>query len=56
MEVEKDELVVHLHDGEDDVSLVLDGCESHRCDHYDHEVERLKFISLDAATKVDRRL
>ena len=33
--------VCFLHDGEDDVGLVFDGCKSHRCDHYDHEVERL---------------
>lgn len=49
-------LDVILHNGEDNVSLVLDGCESHRCDHYDHEVECLKFVSLDAETNAERRL
>ena len=40
-----------LHDGENDVSLVLDGCEGHRCDHYDHKVECLIHVSLKAKTK-----
>lgn len=35
------ELGVVLHYSKDDISLVLDGCESHGGDHYDHEVERL---------------
>lgn len=43
----KDELDVVLHDGKNNVSLVLDGCKSHRRDHYDHEVEGLDLVSLD---------
>ena len=37
-----------LHDGEDNICLVFDGGESHRCDHYDHEVECLHPLSSDA--------
>ena len=48
MEVERIMLVVVLHDSKDNVSLILDGCESHRCDHYDHEIECLDLVSLDA--------
>ena len=40
-----------LHNGENDISLVFDGCESHRGDHHDHEVERLNLVSLNAQTK-----
>ncbi len=35
-----------VHDGEDDVGLVLDGGESYGRDHYDHEVECLDLISV----------
>ncbi len=35
-----------VHDGEDDVGLVLDGGESYGRDHYDHEVECLNLISV----------
>ena len=41
-------LDVVLHDGKDNVSLVSDGCKSHRCDHHDHEVECLDLFSLRA--------
>lgn len=51
-----DKLDVVLHDSKDDVSLVFDGCESHWCDHYDHEVECLNLVSLDAKKDPDRRL
>ena len=36
-----------LHYGKDDVGLVFDGCESHRCDHHDHEIECLNLVSVD---------
>lgn len=45
-----------LHDGKNDVSLVFDGCERHRCDHYDHEVECLIRVSLNAQTDPNQRL
>lgn len=35
-----------LHDGKDNISLVFDGCESHRRDHYDHKIECLAPVSL----------
>ena len=44
----KNELDEVLHDSKDDVSLVFDGCESHRCDHHDHKVECLDVVSLNA--------
>ena len=40
-----------LHDGENDISLVFDGCKSHRGDHHHHEVERLDLVRLNAQTK-----
>lgn len=45
-----------LHDSEDDISLVFDGCESNRCDHYDHEIKRLRLLSFDAIKQPDRRV
>ena len=45
-----------LHDGKNHVSLIFDGCKSHRCDHYDHEVECLDVVSLDAETNPSQRL
>ena len=45
-----------LHDGENNISLIFDGCESHRRDHYDHEVECLNFVSLDAETHLNQNL
>ena len=51
-----DKLDVVLHDGENNVSLVFDRCESHWCDHYDHEVERLHLLSFDAVSNRNRKL
>ena len=51
-----DKLDVVLHNGKDNVSLVFDGCESHRCDHYDHEVECLHLLSFDAGRNRNRKL
>ena len=45
-----------LHDGEDDIGLILNGCESHRCDHYDHKIECLDPVSLERRKDVDSRL
>lgn len=44
-----------LHDGKNNISLILDGCERHRCDHYDHEVECLISVSLNARTDSRQR-
>ncbi len=52
----KDKLGMILHDGKDNVCLIFDGCESHRCDHYDHEIECLDLVSLDAGTYPNRKL
>lgn len=49
-----DKMDVVLHDGEDNVSLVLDRCESYRCNHYDHEVECLDLVTLDAGRNSNR--
>lgn len=42
----RDNLDGVLHDGKDNISLVFDGCESHRRDHYDHKIECLAPVSL----------
>lgn len=47
---------VVLHDSKNNVSLVFDGCERHRCDHYNHEVECLIRVSLNARTDPNQRL
>lgn len=45
-----------LHDGKNNISLVFNGCESHGCDHYDHEVECLRLLSFDAEMHRNRKI
>ena len=34
-----------LHDGKNNISLVFDGCEGYRRNHYDHKIECLAPVS-----------
>ena len=49
-----DKMDAVLHDGEDNVSLVFDRCESYRCNHHNHEVECLDLVTLDAEGNLNR--